>query len=198
MSMSERMETQISGKYSKEESRLFDFKKSMEQAGIHVNFPVGDEVIEDEQDFAITHETERDQSFHKTEVDFLRSVKESPVHVVFNIFKENEGFIGESASIEIAYALAHNKPMVLLRNPIFSETVPDAIKDIIIEKASKLNVAHLDSQSIEEIERYINNVSVRSVDYELTDEQKIICMRYIRGLLKLKRKDWQSKNKRGI
>lgn len=72
MSMSERMETQISGKYSKEESRLFDFKKSMEQAGIHVNFPVGDEVIEDEQDFAITHETERDQSFHKTEVDFLR------------------------------------------------------------------------------------------------------------------------------
>ena len=192
--MPDRMETQISGKYSKEESRLFDFKKLMEQANIKVNYPAGDEIIEDEQGFAITRDDERNQPFDKTEVSFLRSIKETPVHVVFNLFKENEGYIGESASIEIAWALAHNKPLVLLREPVWTESVPDEIKDIITEKMDKINVVNLDSLATEELEKYLKNMSDKSVDYNLKDEQKIMCLRYIRGLFKSKRRAWKSKN----
>jgi len=190
--MSERIETQISGKYSQEESRLFDFKKLMENAKVHVNYPAGEEIIEG--NFAITSENERGQSYDKTELSFLRSVKDTPVHIVYNLFKENEGYIGESASIEVAYALAHNKPLVLLRDPVFAESVPDEIKEIITQKTDKINVANLDQFKPEELEKFINELSDKKVDYELSDDQKTKCMHYIRHLLKEKRRAWKSKN----
>jgi len=192
--MSEKLETQISGKYSKEEPRLFDFKKSMEEANIKVNYPAGDGVIEDKQDFAITHDSELNRPFHETEIDFLKSIKDTPIHVVFNLFKDKEGYIGESASIEIAYALAHNKPMVLLRNPVFAEGVPVDIRDIITEKIDKISILGLDSLSPAEIEKFLQDLTRQSVDYELSSEQKKTCMRYITILLKSKRRDWKNKD----
>jgi len=149
--MLEIVESQISGKYSKEESRLFEFRGLLVQSGVSVLFPAGGAVIEDDQEFAITHESELDQSFHKTELDFLHTVRNSPFHIVYNVFKENEGYVGESASIEIAYALTHNKPIVFVRDPVFAKSVPPEIKDLIFAHIDRVYVQDLDVQTPSDI-----------------------------------------------
>lgn len=98
------IETQISGKYSPENTPLYDFKGWLTASGISVLFPKGNSVITFSEGFAITHPDEEITPFDITEVAFLRSVRNSPVHIVFNIYKDiegnlYEGRLGESASI---------------------------------------------------------------------------------------------------
>ncbi len=188
---SEATRTQIGGKFSSEDLRLFNFKQALESAGIHVNYPAGEGIIDAPEGFALTDETERAVPFHKIELEFLRSIKETPVHIVFNIFKDKVGYIGESASIEIAYALAHNKPLVLLREPDFSATVPDEIREIIEKARDAIHIIDLDNKDPHELTEYINELISNPIDYQLTDEDKKVCMRYIIRLIREKKDDFK-------
>jgi len=190
--MSEKLKTQISSKYSPGNSELFSFKEMLRTAGIAISYPIGDEIIGYEEQFAITVPHEAELPFYSSEIRFLKNVKENPVHVVYNINGGTDGYIGESTSIETAYAMVFNKPIVLLRNPFFAQTVPPTIRDILSERLENLPIVPLDKQTPESIADYLHSLSSVQVDYNLTEEEKDLLMKEILRLCRDYSKAWTS------
>lgn len=140
------LETQIGGKYNRKDSGVFELKNVLERLGIRINYPAGDGIISDQKDFAVTSAEEQGQSFNEVEMGFLRSIKETPIHIIYNKFGDNEGYIGESASIELLYAVAHNKPVILIRKPVYAESVPSQIQEILKKVQDKFCIKAIDTE----------------------------------------------------
>ena len=82
-----------------------------------MTFPASGEIIEYAEGFAIAAPHERETPFHDTEVAFLKSVIRSDLHVVYNIWGAEEGYLGESTAVETVRAMAVGVPTVWLRPP---------------------------------------------------------------------------------
>lgn len=187
----EPLRTQISGKYSLDNPGVFAFKRQLVEAGVDVAFPVGDAIIEHSCGFAITVPHEAETPFHKTEVQFLREIRANPLQVTYNIYGDEDGYVGESTGLETAYALVHNKPIVMLREPrSYSPTIVPTIqalveryKDaVLVEKIDKLGRAALTDRLAE--------IAVSRVDYGLSSEEVDIVMGGVLALTKKYRRDW--------
>lgn len=189
-------ELQIGGKYGPDNPPLYAFKKKLQHAGIEVPFPLGDRVLFSTHGFSVTHEREAARPFHATEIEFLRALKRNPIHIVCNVYEDekgkmHDGYLGESASIEAGYALAHNKPLVLLRPPTFAKTAPEAIKKLIEEKLSQITIERLDELSRDELIEFLALEKDKRVDYGLTDEQKTELMKLVLNLARSYREAWK-------
>lgn len=115
MSNLEGLSTQISGKYSPDNPDLFAFRQRLVAFGMDVRFPAGNDIIEYAENFAITVPHERVTPFPDTERAFMGSIGTSDLHIAYNVWGAEEGYIGESTAIETIEALAHNVPTVWLR-----------------------------------------------------------------------------------
>ncbi len=165
-----RLRTQISGKYSPDNAALFRFKQLLKQAGLHVSFPVGDEIIEYEEEFTITVPQESRVPFHLTEEEFYRRIEENHIQIVYNLYGLQEGYMGESTVVETAYAMVCNKPIILLRDPFFGKRASRTLADIIVANKEKLFIHPLDLLSAEGVRLYIQNILASPVDYDLGGE----------------------------
>jgi hypothetical protein len=139
---------------------------------VDATYPIGDDIIGYDQGFAITVEEEAHVPFYSSELRFLRQVKANPLHIVFNINGGHEGYIGESTSVETAYAMLLNKPIILLRSPEFSVTVPEPIKRIMKPRLESLIIAPLDTYGHSSIYDFLISIMSSKYDYELTEEEK--------------------------
>jgi hypothetical protein len=138
-------ETQISSRWTPENPGVFAYKERLGELGIATSFPKGAEILlYTAQGFAITTEEERTTPFDKTQVDFLRSIRRNDLHIVYNVHGDDRGYLGESTSVETAYALALRKPILLEERQLlhFGEKVNPAIAEIIDK-----NVSHMDTYS---------------------------------------------------
>jgi hypothetical protein len=117
MSSAESLRTQISGKYSPDNTGIFDFRQRLIDLGIQVSFPAGGEILEYPQGFAITTPHERTVPFSETERAFLASIGCSDFHIVYNVLGDEDGYIGESTAVETLDAVSHGVPTVWLRPP---------------------------------------------------------------------------------
>ncbi|HSX16863.1 MAG TPA: hypothetical protein VLH86_02060 [Patescibacteria group bacterium] len=113
----EGLRTQISGKYSPDNPGLFTLRHRLASLGIQVRFPAGNEIIEYSHDFAITTAEEGQTPFPRTEEQFLQSVEESDLHVVYDIWGDEDGYVGQSTIIETLRALYCDVPTVWMRPP---------------------------------------------------------------------------------
>jgi hypothetical protein len=113
----EGLRTQVSGKYSPDNPGLFAFRDRLVGLGVQVGFPAGGTIIEYAEDFAITTPEEADTPFPDTEEAFLRAAIRSDFHIVYNIWGDEDGYIGESTAIETVRAMATGVPTVWLRPP---------------------------------------------------------------------------------
>lgn len=111
--MQERIRTQLSSRYSPDNLTLFDFKRHLRASAVDATYPIGDDIIGYDQGFAITVEEEAHVPFYSSELRFLRQVKANPLHIVFNINGGHEGYIGESTSVETAYAMLLDRKSVV-------------------------------------------------------------------------------------
>lgn len=190
------IEVQIGGKYGPDNPPLYAFKKQLQKAGIEVLFPKGDAVLEQAHGFAITHESEKRKPFDAAEMNFLRALKKNPIHIICNVYEDakgqiHEGYMGEAASIEAAYALAHNKPLVLVRPPEFAKTAPEAIRKLIEEKRSQVTIQRLDDLDPDKLLAFLDEEKKKRVDYGLTEDEKAMVMKQILNLARSYRKDWK-------
>jgi hypothetical protein len=183
--------TQISGKYSPDNSELFAFKRLLKEAGLSVSFPVGDTIIEYEEEFAITVPQERRVPFHLTEEEFYRRIEENHLQIVYNLYGTVEGYVGESTLVETAYALICNKPIILLRDPFYGDRTSRSLAEIVEANKSKIFVRALDKLTIAELQTYINEVMRQPTNYSLPGEM-VSVIRYEMIILTEKyRKAWE-------
>ena len=162
--------TQISGKYSPDNLGPFAFKQVLKQAGLSISFPVGDTILEYEEEFAITVPQERRVPFHLTEEEFYRSIGENHLQIVYNLYGPLEGYVGESTLVETAYALARNKPIILLRDPFYGDRTSRTLVDIVEENKPRIFVYALDKLNHAELQVFIKEVMAQPIDYALPGE----------------------------
>lgn len=133
--------TQISGKYSPDNPGLFAFRDALEATGTNISFPASGRIIAYECEFAITVPEEADKPFHQTEIALLRDIRRNPVHITYNRYQD-QSYIGESTGVETAYAMLHNRPIVLLdKVDGYSARTTPVIRDIIDRHEAKMIVA---------------------------------------------------------
>lgn len=170
--MRQRIKTQISGKFSNEDDGVFQLKKKLERAGITVEFPFGDMIVATYKGVPVTFKPTKKRSFYNVELAFFAAIKTNPVHVVHNKHEERCGYIGESASIETAYALLHAKPIVMLYSPVFSEKVPECVQKLLRLNEGGFFIARIDTftdkKLLASVADAAGNVPVR---YDLCDTE---------------------------
>lgn len=178
------METQLGGKYSKEDQGLFDLKARLMDAGIHVAFPMYDKIVTEQNGIELTFDPSKEgMSFYEAELRYLRAIRNNPVHFIHNKFREDLGYIGESASVEMAYAMVHNRPIVLLYPPQFSPKAPVIVQDIVAANTGLLHVARIDQMEASEIREFALQATQTPTQYDITVEQELEVMRTVDKLL---------------
>jgi hypothetical protein len=193
--------TQVSGKYSPENLGLFDYTKLVP---VPCTFPKGREILLYTHEFAVTTPEEAERPFDKTQIDFLRSVRDNPIHFVYDINGLDEGYMGESTSIETAYAMALEKPILIARgkNIHFGERVPQGIQEIITKNIPKLSIGDLDDwvkcpyiyEPEEDIAKTVSlhaNKAFGPPEYDITSEDRQVIMHNVLGLTRKYRKAWK-------
>src|SRR3989344_2356242 len=145
--MTRRIKTQISGKLSKDDDGVFRLKEKLVGAGITVEFPFGNKIVTTHKGIPVTFKPTRERSFYDVELAFFSAIRTNPVHVVHNKHGRQRGYIGESASIEISYALLHEKPVMMLYTPVFSAKVPECVRELMRQNGDKFFIARIDTFS---------------------------------------------------
>jgi len=171
------MRTQLGGKFSRADLGLFDLKKHLVAAGIKVLYPEGDGIIATRNGVDLSFDPESSpKSFYEIELDFFRMLKVNDLHVMHNKFVSDLGYIGNGASIELAYAMCHNKPVILLYKPIMSEKVRPEIRRIVENGLSQLTIQRLDKLDITEVMTVVSSVVQSRPDYglDLGDERIVL------------------------
>src|SRR5437867_4456689 len=110
--------TQIGGKYDVGDSTIFQLKKRLQSLGLEVRHPVSNKIIKtiDNRGFAFDP---TQISFFEVEVDYYKSISNCDFHTVNNRFQDDKGYLGESASLEIGYAILKGKQVLLMHPPQF-------------------------------------------------------------------------------
>lgn len=169
--------TQLGGKYSTEDDGLFKLKKTLQAAGVLVSYPEGESIVVIKNGIPLTFDPYKSKlNFYQVEINYLKSIKDTDFHIVYNKFKDHLGYIGESASIEMAYALIFNKPIVLLYLPFFSDKVPNDIKVFLKNNLIQIFIERLDMLDKKSLRKYLKKISRSKIDYNIivTDQIKIL------------------------
>lgn len=175
--------TQLGGKFSKEENGLFDLRRHLINAGINVQFPFNDGIIGEYNGIGVTFIPTPERTFYDIETEFFHAIKTNPIHIVHNKFKDQLGYIGESASIELGYAIIHNRPIVLLYPPILSDKVSPIIRDLLTRNIDLIKVERLDMLGTEELNTFISETLSKPVEYIIGVNDEVEIMKIIDALL---------------
>src|SRR3989338_5234043 len=178
------IETQLGGKYSKEDQGLFHLKSALTKAGIYVRFPMGNDIVVEHNGIALTFDPQAEGvSFYEAEVRYLRAIKNNSFHIIHNKYRQDLGYIGQSASVEMAYTMLHNKPLVLLYPPNFSDKAPQIVQEVVAANTSELNIARLDTMQPYEISEYLQDIARQQPHYDIDVRQEITIMKTLEELL---------------
>jgi hypothetical protein len=178
------MRTQLGGKYSKEEQGLFTLKTHLVDAGVDIVHPIGNGIVSGYKGMSLCFDPVKEgKSFYEIELDYYNGIRTNPIHLVYNKFKEIRGYLGESASIELAYAMAHDIPAVLLYRPAFADSVPEAIRTIIDRAIDKVSIIRLDLLAAEEVKPTLAEISTTPISYGISVEDELMVMSFVKRLL---------------
>ena len=177
------MKSQLSGKFSKKDSGIFALRKKLIKAGIEIEFPFSDGIVGEYKGIAMTFVPTPERTFYDVELAFFEAIRRNPIHIVHNKHDKDCGYIGESASAEIAYAILHGKPVVLLYKPTFSDKVHLAVKRLIETNISNLFIKMFDFLSKQKMATYLwEAIENFSGEYTYDTETEISVMGCITDL----------------
>jgi len=175
--------TQLGGKFSREENGLFDLRKHLISSGINIEFPFSDGIVGEYKGIGVTFIPTPERTFYDIEIEFFNAIRINPVHIVHNKFKDQIGYIGESASIELGYAIMHNRPIIFLYEPTFSEKVSPIIKELINANVELIKIKRLDLLSTDEVSDYVSTIVTDPIEYLLKVTSEVEVMKIVGNLL---------------
>ena len=180
---------QIGGKFSAADQGIFVLKQKLLAAGVHVSHPIGNRIHATIGGVSLSVDLKTlDISLFDLELDYLRKIGSSSLHIVHNTFGEHLGYVGESASIEIGYAMLKRKNVCLLYGPMCSASVPRTLATIINSRARNFHIHRLDLLKGAQLRERVVEISRRKIAYDLSSRETRIIRALVCGLLRAYRK----------
>lgn len=179
--MTLRLRTQVGGKYSPDDDSVFRVKRILQAAGVLVRHPMADRVVGQIGEVYCAYDTRR-FTFLEIEADYYTCLADCHFHVVSNLASNVKGYVGESAAIEIGYALLQQRPIWLLHKPIFGARVDADLREIVAGRERQMLVRDLLGMDTSAVRRQASELQGYAPDYRLSvAEAKAIYAR-VRGL----------------
>ena len=176
--------TQLGGKFSKEDLGLFDLKLRLVSAGISVAYPQGNGILATQNGVDLSFDpTKTTKSFYDIELDLFKMIKENQVHILHNKFKLDFGYVGRGASVEMAYAMSHDRPIILLYEPQMSSRVPPEIMKIVSPRLNGVNIKRLDQLCATGLKQFVESIAGMPTHYGVTVEEEYTLMQCVSSLL---------------
>lgn len=179
-----KLRTQIGGKFSRLDLGLFDLKRRLVDAGIEVNYPAGDFIVKTVNGVDLSFDPDSESlSFFEVETEYLKSIRDSSFHTVHNAFRGNLGYVGKSAGMEIAYAMLHRVPVVLMYHPSFQASIDSRIRNLLSSKEHLFNIIRIDRLTNSQLLNQLERISASRVDYVLSVETELNIMANVETIL---------------
>lgn len=171
--------TQIGGKYDKADSSVFDLKRRFESIDVSVSHPMSDEIISTVDGRGFTFDPDK-ISFLDVETDYYESIRTSTFHTVNNRFRDDLGYIGGSASLEMAYAMSRRKPILLMHPPRYAATVDPMCIEILTEREDLLHIGDISTMSdAEAVDEVMTVMEKSSIDYGMSEHAQAFVMNQV-------------------
>jgi len=124
------MQSQVGGKYHPEDDSVFRVKRVLVEAGVAVSHPLADKIQASDDSHAYAFDPTQ-HSFGEIEQHYYDCIRTSDFHTVCNQFKDRVGYLGGSASLEVAYAMCHGRPIVALHPAAVNPDVESAVRSFL-------------------------------------------------------------------
>jgi hypothetical protein len=173
--------TQLGGKYHPGNNSLFQMKRKLEKLGVKVTHPFSDEFIFTQNDRSFTFDPTL-WSRYEVEVSFYESIATSPLHIVCNESEDTKGYIGDSTSLQMLYAMIKKKPIILLYEPVLKENISRFAKEVLVRHNDQFIIWNIledrdDNAILERLKLYSHKV----VDYKLNEHEEILIRAKVRA-----------------
>lgn len=168
--------TQIGGKYDKADPSVFELKRQFARLDVGVSHPMSDEIISTVDGRGFTFNPS-EISFLDVETDYYDSIQTSDFHTVNNRFLGDLGYVGGSASLEMGFAMIHNKPILLMHPPRYAASADPLCIEILTEREDLLHVHDVAGMSDREAVAVVEGIKREpSVDYGLSESARAFVM----------------------
>lgn len=175
------LSTQVGGKYHPDDNSVFRVKQALIRLGVSVSHPLADEikVINGEHGFAFDPAM---HSFCEVEHHYYESIRTSDFHTVCNQFKANLGYLGGSASLEMAYAMCHWRPIVALHPVTVNVSVNSQVRSFITGRIHHLITHDFLRATSAHNQRLLSTLHAKQVDYGVSEDERNLIERRTQAL----------------
>lgn len=165
------LSTQVGGKYHPDDNSVFRVKQVLLRLGVSVSHPLADEIkaVNGERGFAFDPAM---RSFCEVERHYYESIRTSDFHTVCNQFKANLGYLGSSASLEVAYAMCHGRPIVVLHPLTVNSDVDGQVRSFMAGRLQHVITHDFLRATSAHNRRLLSSLHVKQVDYGVSDEDR--------------------------
>ena len=178
LNTSENPETVVSGSFRKHMEQIGKVLESFERADVKVLAPATKETVNPNEDFVILVTDDPGKPPHKLEMDFMREIRKADFLYVANV----DGYVGQSAATEMAYARLKNLPVVAAEViKSFSSEIPEEAQELLRRIISDtLSISDISKEKIAELKQKLTELEPVS----LTEGESRILSSLIKKLLK--------------
>ena len=173
---------QVGGKYHPHDDTVFRLKRLLSHLDVSVSHPIADEITVSAGDQGFAFDP-AEMTFSEVEQDYYNSIKVSDFHVVANQFRAHLGYLGGSASLEIAYAMCQHRAIVLLHPASINVTVDDAVRAFLLPRLHRVVIHNFLTASRESSIALMATIGGCSVDYGASSQDKVFIESRVRILL---------------
>jgi hypothetical protein len=176
------LRTQIGGKYHPDDDSVFRLKRRLTGLGVTVSHPIADSILALGEAHGFAFDP-AEHSFADVERDYYESIRRCDVHVVANQFGSDLGYIGGSASQEMAFAMLHARPIVVLHPGRLTAGVDPAVRQILEPRYERLVVCDLLAEPEAVVQERLHRLVGHPVDYGLIHDEHSFIATWTREFL---------------
>jgi len=178
LNFAENPETVISGSFRKHMEQIGKALEGFEKADVKVLAPTTKEAINPDEEFIILATDDPNKPPHKLEMDFMREIRKADFLYVVDV----DGYVGQSAATEMAYARLKNLPIVVAEIiKTFSSEISEEAQEILRKTAAgTLGISDISKEKIAELKQNFSNLEAQN----LTKKETMALQALIKKLLK--------------
>ena len=176
----------VSGSFRKHMEQIGKALEGFEKAGVKVLAPVTKERINPDEEFIILATDDPSKPPHGLEKDFMREIRK----VNFLYVADVDGYVGQSAATEMAYARLKNTPIVIAETiKTFADEIPEEAQKLLRQSVSgALGISDISKEKVEELKKSFSDLEMQSLIKEEVNILQSLIKKLLKNLKSLKNK----------
>lgn len=174
--------TQVGGKYHPDDDSVFRVKHVLTRLGVSVSHPLASEIKASNGIHAFAFDPAT-QSFGDVERHYYECIRTCDFHMVCNQFKDNIGYLGGSTALEMAYAMCHERPIVVLHPVVIAASVESHIRSFLLSRLHHLIMHDCLRATSEQNRLFVAGFQAQHVDYCVAKAEQRTVENQVRALL---------------